>query len=75
MKRFDVQFTSNNPNSPPQITVDAADQNAAVRLALAMQPSNIWCRAYDRKTDPTDSYGVKAGEPWSYFTISVSEGY
>lgn len=75
MKRFDIQFTSNNPNCPPQITVDAMDQNDAVAKALAMQPRNIWVRPYDRKTDKDNSYGTKDGEPWGYFTISVSQGY
>jgi hypothetical protein len=75
VKNFDVQFTSNRPLCPDQITVQAEDQSDAIRKALAQEPDRIRATLYDRKTDKTNAYGTRDGNPWGYFTISVSEGY
>jgi hypothetical protein len=75
VKRFDVQFTSNNTMCPDQITVEAENQSDAIRKALAREPDRVVARLYDRQTDPMDAYGTRSGEPWGYFTVSVSEGY
>ena len=74
MKRYIVEFTSNNPSCPDQITVEAEDQAAAIRKALD-GPHHVFARLYDSKTDPAGSYGTDPGQkPWAFFTVSVDEG-
>jgi hypothetical protein len=66
MPEYLVELTSANPRDPKHVTIKAASPERALLLALQVEGVRSLLRAYDKQTDPGESY-----RGWSYVTISI----